>query len=174
MFITARRSAEQLDLELTGSWRATEADAIEAELRAVDFAGATRARLAIGSASLDLSGAWLLHDFLDRARKAGVAAALQGARAVDADAGGSHATGEVAGPRRATSSGSRRSVAVEGHRPALRARLAHLRRPGLEFRSAVSAGGCCSALVQPRQLRPVSPSRAISTTPASPRSRSSR
>ncbi|MGA8709287.1 MAG: ABC transporter permease [Steroidobacteraceae bacterium] len=78
MFITARRSAEQLSLELTGDWRATDTDAIEAELQAIDFAGATRARLAIGSANFDLSGAWLLHDFLERARKAGLQPQFEG------------------------------------------------------------------------------------------------
>ena len=72
MFITARREAEQLNLELQGEWRATQSDAIEAELAAVDFAGARRARLAVGSSQLDLSGAWLLHDFLARAREAGL------------------------------------------------------------------------------------------------------
>jgi phospholipid/cholesterol/gamma-HCH transport system permease protein len=72
MFITARRSADQLNLELQGEWHATQFEAIEAELGAIDFAGATRARLTVGSSQLDLSGAWLLHDFLERARKAGL------------------------------------------------------------------------------------------------------
>jgi phospholipid/cholesterol/gamma-HCH transport system permease protein len=72
MFITARRSADLLNLELQGNWRASDSAAIEAELRAIDFGGASRALLAMGSSSLDLSGAWLLHDFLQRARQAGL------------------------------------------------------------------------------------------------------
>src|SRR5579863_1301691 len=72
MFITARRSADQLNLELQGHWRVTESAAIEAELRAIDFGSARTARLTRGESSLDLSGAWLLHDFLERARQAGL------------------------------------------------------------------------------------------------------
>ena len=72
MFITARRSADQLDLTLQGEWRATLAESIEAELAAIDFTGARSARVDAGSSSLDLSGAWLLHEFLNRAREAGI------------------------------------------------------------------------------------------------------
>ncbi len=79
MFITARRSAEELFLELQGEWHATQAQAIEAELAAVELSGARRARLAAGAARLDLSSAWLLHDFLDRARKAGLEPRFEGA-----------------------------------------------------------------------------------------------
>ena len=79
MFITARRTADELNLELQGEWRATEFGAIEAELKAIDLAGARRARVTPGTARLDLSGAWLLRDFLDRARKAGVEPSFDGA-----------------------------------------------------------------------------------------------
>jgi len=79
MFITAQRSADQLSLTLQGEWRATLVESIEAELAAVDFTGARSARLDAGSSSLDLSGAWLLHDFLDRARKAGLDPRFEGA-----------------------------------------------------------------------------------------------
>jgi phospholipid/cholesterol/gamma-HCH transport system permease protein len=79
MFITAQRSADQLSLTLQGEWRATLVESIEAERAAVDFTGARSARLDAGSSSLDLSGAWLLHDFLDRARKAGLDPRFEGA-----------------------------------------------------------------------------------------------
>jgi phospholipid/cholesterol/gamma-HCH transport system permease protein len=79
MFITARRTADELELELQGEWRATQFEAIEAELKAVDLSGARHARVAPGTARLDLSGAWLLRDFLDRARKAGVESSFEGA-----------------------------------------------------------------------------------------------
>jgi hypothetical protein len=78
MFITARRSADQLTLELTGDWCATDAGTIEAELNAIDLTGARRAQLALGSSNLDISGAWLLHDFLARARTAGVEPRFEG------------------------------------------------------------------------------------------------
>jgi phospholipid/cholesterol/gamma-HCH transport system permease protein len=79
MFITARRSADQLSLELQGDWRATQSQAIEAELRSIDFSGARSAQLDAGSSRLDLSGAWLLHDFLKRARAAGLEPRFVGA-----------------------------------------------------------------------------------------------
>ena len=79
MFITARRTADELDLQLQGDWRATQFQAIEAELQAIDLGGARRARVAPGTAQLDLSGAWLLRDFLERARKAGVESSFDGA-----------------------------------------------------------------------------------------------
>jgi phospholipid/cholesterol/gamma-HCH transport system permease protein len=72
MFITARRRADQLNLELQGEWHATQSGAIEAELGSIDFSGARTAQLDAGSSRLDLSGAWLLHDFLVRVRAAGL------------------------------------------------------------------------------------------------------
>ena len=78
MFITAQRNADQLNLTLQGEWHATRSESIEAELAAIDFAGARTARLDAGSSRLDLSGAWLLHDFLDRARKAGLEPRFEG------------------------------------------------------------------------------------------------
>jgi phospholipid/cholesterol/gamma-HCH transport system permease protein len=78
-FITAQRSADQLNLTLQGEWRATLTESIEAELAAIDFTGARSARLDAGSSRLDLSGAWLLHDFLERARKAGLEPRFEGA-----------------------------------------------------------------------------------------------
>jgi phospholipid/cholesterol/gamma-HCH transport system permease protein len=77
-FIRAQRSADQLNLTLQGEWRATLSESIEAELAAIDLTGARSARLDAGSSSLDLSGAWLLHDFLDRARKAGLDPRFEG------------------------------------------------------------------------------------------------
>ena len=79
MFITAQRSADQLSLTLQGEWRATLVDSLAAERAAVDFTGARSARLVAGSSSLDLSGAWLRPDFLDRARKAGLDPRFEGA-----------------------------------------------------------------------------------------------
>jgi phospholipid/cholesterol/gamma-HCH transport system permease protein len=78
MFITARRSADELNLELQGEWRATQFQAIEAELQRIDLAGARHVRVVAGTAQLDLSGAWLLREFLERARKAGVESSFDG------------------------------------------------------------------------------------------------
>ncbi|MGA2562468.1 MAG: ABC transporter permease [Steroidobacteraceae bacterium] len=78
MFITARRSADELNLELQGEWRATQFQAIEAELQRIDLAGARHVRVVAGTAQLDLSGAWLLREFLERARTAGVESSFDG------------------------------------------------------------------------------------------------
>jgi phospholipid/cholesterol/gamma-HCH transport system permease protein len=79
MFVTAQRSADQLNLQLQGEWRAAQFSAIEAELNSIELAGARHARVAAGSALLDLSGAWLLREFLQRAHNAGVESSFEGA-----------------------------------------------------------------------------------------------
>jgi len=79
MFVTAQRSADQLNLQLQGEWRAAQFDAIEAELNSIELAGARHARVAAGTALLDLSGAWLLREFLQRAHNAGIESSFEGA-----------------------------------------------------------------------------------------------
>jgi phospholipid/cholesterol/gamma-HCH transport system permease protein len=71
-YLTARREAEQLSLELSGEWHARQFGQIAAELGTLDLSGLRRASIIAGQAHLDLTGAWLLCDFLRRARDAGV------------------------------------------------------------------------------------------------------
>ena len=71
-YLTARREAQQLSLELCGDWHAREFGQIEAQLSALDLSGLSGASIVTGEAHLDLTGAWLLRDFLRRARDAGV------------------------------------------------------------------------------------------------------
>jgi phospholipid/cholesterol/gamma-HCH transport system permease protein len=78
MYLTARRDADELSLELSGEWRALRFTDIEAELETVDFAGLRQINIAAAQAQLDLTGAWLLRDFLDRARAAGATVEFQG------------------------------------------------------------------------------------------------
>ncbi|MFI4905976.1 MAG: MlaE family ABC transporter permease [Steroidobacterales bacterium] len=78
MYLTARRDADELSLELSGEWRAPRFGDIEAELETVNFVGLRRVNIATGQAQFDLTGAWLLRDFLDRARAVGVAIQFQG------------------------------------------------------------------------------------------------
>src|SRR5580704_16465231 len=61
MYLTARRDAQQLNLELSGEWRALRFADIEAELEAVDFSDVSRVEI----------GAWQVRDFIDRVRAAG-------------------------------------------------------------------------------------------------------
>jgi phospholipid/cholesterol/gamma-HCH transport system permease protein len=79
MYLTARREADELSLQLSGQWHALRFADIEAELGTLDLTGLRQLNIATGQAQLDLTGAWLLRDFLDRARAAGVAVQLQGA-----------------------------------------------------------------------------------------------
>src|SRR5271165_6036266 len=78
VFIAARRTQDELHLELLGEWRATQFPQIELELRAIDLAGARRASIRPGNAQLDLSGAWQLRSFLQRAHAAGVESRFEG------------------------------------------------------------------------------------------------
>jgi phospholipid/cholesterol/gamma-HCH transport system permease protein len=77
--VEVRRTAEGLELELTGTWRAREVAAIETALAAVDLSSVPRVRVATdGIRELDLSGAWALADFVRRARRAGAEVSFRG------------------------------------------------------------------------------------------------
>jgi len=77
--VEVRRTAEGLELELTGAWRAREVAAIETALAAVDLSSVPRVRVATdGITELDLSGAWALGGFVRRARRAGVEVSFRG------------------------------------------------------------------------------------------------
>jgi phospholipid/cholesterol/gamma-HCH transport system permease protein len=106
MAVEVRRTAEGLQLDLTGEWGVREFGTIEAQLAGVDLSAARQVLLVTqGVTALDLSGAWALREFLRRARTAGVSVAFKGAppdqlRLLDetlkeADAG---AVGEDAAP----------------------------------------------------------------------------
>ena len=74
-----RRTARGLELELTGEWGVREVAALEAALDAVDVASAPVITLATaGISGLDLSGAWVLRAFVQRARRAGAEIAFAG------------------------------------------------------------------------------------------------
>jgi len=74
-----RRTAEGLELELTGEWRVREVAALETALAAIDVASVPRIRIATaGITDLDLSGAWALRGFVRRARRAGAEVSFKG------------------------------------------------------------------------------------------------
>ena len=70
--LSARRDSELLSVQLLGEWRALQFPQIEAELAALDLGGLRRAHIATGEARLDLTCAWLLREFLQRAHAAGI------------------------------------------------------------------------------------------------------
>jgi phospholipid/cholesterol/gamma-HCH transport system permease protein len=161
MFITARRTADELDLVLQGEWRATQATAIEAELQAIDLAGARRARVSPGSAELDLSGAWLLRDFLERAHKAGIVSSFDGVEPPALRLVERTYTGEM--PARVSGHDwlSPEHAVEQIGRRTVRSWLIILH--GLDF-----VGRICMALLRalrsPRRLRPISVARHVYDT----------
>jgi phospholipid/cholesterol/gamma-HCH transport system permease protein len=79
VFVTARRSADTLELDLTGPWRIAHFADFERELSQAQLEGA---REIIVSAerleTLDLSSSWILQQFLDRARQGGAQIRFRG------------------------------------------------------------------------------------------------
>jgi phospholipid/cholesterol/gamma-HCH transport system permease protein len=67
-----RRNGNTLSLKLSGAWRVGELAAIDAALAGLSFGGLRLLELDAGAAQFDLSGTWLLHDLIGRARAAGV------------------------------------------------------------------------------------------------------
>ena len=79
MLVEVRRSEQGLEIDLTGEWRALELAQIDAALAGVDLANARH--VSIGTKSLialDLSGAWRLREFLQRARDSGASVDFRG------------------------------------------------------------------------------------------------
>src|SRR5262245_1271371 len=80
MSVEVRRTATGLQLELAGQWGLSEVEAARAQLAAVDLGAVHEVELSTrGMESLDLSGAWVLREFLQRVRAAGAEVSFQGA-----------------------------------------------------------------------------------------------
>ena len=154
-----RRTAEGLELELTGEWRVREVAALETALAAIDVASVPRIRIATaGITDLDLSGAWALRGFVRRARRAGAEVSFKGEppdqlRLVDETLAAQAAPDADALPARPVHDepGDRALVALgryavrSGHDLVLG--LAFLGRTLLTF---------TASLAHPRRLRPIS------------------
>jgi phospholipid/cholesterol/gamma-HCH transport system permease protein len=78
MYVEARRSGSGLLLQLRADWRLASLTAINAELQALSVAGANAVQFDCQQASFDLSGAWLLRDFMQRLQQAGRTASIEG------------------------------------------------------------------------------------------------
>jgi phospholipid/cholesterol/gamma-HCH transport system permease protein len=80
MAVEVGRTATGLQLELTGEWGARQIPVLEAQLAALDLSSARELRIGTqGVTALELSGAWLLWDFVRRARGTGVSVSFSGA-----------------------------------------------------------------------------------------------
>jgi phospholipid/cholesterol/gamma-HCH transport system permease protein len=79
MAVEVRRTAAGLQLDLTGEWGIREVEADHAQLSAIDLGAVREVKVSTrGVGSLELSGAWALREFLERARTAGVAVSFDG------------------------------------------------------------------------------------------------
>lgn len=78
MYLEARREGDTLALSLASAWQASNAEAIDAELRATPLNDSAHWTVDASRAEFDLAGAWLLVDFLQRAAASGAQVAYQG------------------------------------------------------------------------------------------------
>jgi len=79
MAVEARRIAEGLELDLTGEWDVWQFGQLAAQLAALDLTTTRQVLIdARHLTALDLSGAWALRQFVERARTAGVSVSYRG------------------------------------------------------------------------------------------------
>jgi phospholipid/cholesterol/gamma-HCH transport system permease protein len=74
MFFQTQREGTQIALRLEGAWHSDNLATISSALEQLDTAGARTLACDIGTASFDLSGAWLLNDYLARLEQQGLKA----------------------------------------------------------------------------------------------------
>jgi len=79
MAVEVRRTAAGLQLDLTGQWGIGEVEADRAQLAAIDLGAVHEVKVSTREVgSLELSGAWALREFLQRARATGVMVSFDG------------------------------------------------------------------------------------------------
>ena len=79
-YLAVRRSEQDLEIDLTGEWRALELARIDAALAEVNFANTQRVLIRTKRlAALDLTGAWRLREFVQQARESGADVKFQDA-----------------------------------------------------------------------------------------------
>jgi phospholipid/cholesterol/gamma-HCH transport system permease protein len=168
MAADVQRTADGLQLTLTGDWGCRQFAALEAQLDAIDLSAARQVRInAQPLGTLDLSGAWALRQFIARARSVGAEVSFAGRapeqlRLLDETLEEAQKGVEAPPPR---------PVPPE-HGPLMRALVRVGRqaertrgnwREGLAFlgRTFTTAG---AALLRPRRLRPTSIARHVYET----------
>jgi phospholipid/cholesterol/gamma-HCH transport system permease protein len=78
MFFNAQRGGAAIALRLQGAWHSENLAAISSALEHLDTAAARTLTCEIGAASFDLSGAWLLNDYLARLEQHGLKVGFSG------------------------------------------------------------------------------------------------
>jgi phospholipid/cholesterol/gamma-HCH transport system permease protein len=164
MYCAAQRQGDELVLALQGDWRLAGLGVVRSELAALPLAGVRHITVQAGDARLDVSGAWLLQQFLASAAAGGAAAAFEG-----------HAPATLAlvasAARAPYPSGEDAESATQWLDPAAAVaglgrhtlRAWDLVRGAIEFlgRTAAAAG---NALALPRRWRPISIARHVFDT----------
>lgn len=162
-----RRTTEGLELDLAGEWSAPEVAAVEATLAAVDV---DKARSVLidpsGISRLELSGAWVLRGFVQRARRAGARVSFRGEppdqlRLVEQTLEGESlpSDGILAPPASPGEPGERALVAIGRYA----VRSGHDMLDALAFFGRVCVTFVAS-LPRPQRLRPISIARHIYDT----------
>ena len=162
------RTAQGLTLALTGEWGAREFGALEGELAALTPSRGERLRIdARGVTRLELSGAWALQRFVERARAAGAEVEFEGGTPGPLQVLGEtrHALQDPpppapAAPPAPTGPAPRRMLVAVGRRTFL---AGEHYREGLAFLGRTVLVGM-RALTRPRRLRPVSIARHLHDT----------
>jgi len=81
MHLSQRRNGDNLEIDLSGSWRGSELPEIDAELAAVPLDGTSTLRIRVpGDLQMDLAGAWRLRDWVELAAGKGVTVEFEGGR----------------------------------------------------------------------------------------------
>jgi phospholipid/cholesterol/gamma-HCH transport system permease protein len=163
VYLESSRTAQGVELRLTGSWRVTQLDALERELAGVPLVGTDRVRIdTSGLSALDLSASVKLRDFLERAATVGASVTFAGAppdqlRLIDTALGAPVAVVHpaVPGPHHIEEPVEALGRRVVGSWDDLVSGLAFVGR------IAVTA---CGAVRAPRRLRPISIARHIYET----------
>ena len=78
MFFQSQREGSVIALRLAGAWHSANLAEISSELAHLDAAGAGTLTCDVGTASFDLSGAWLLNDYLARLEQHGLKVGFSG------------------------------------------------------------------------------------------------
>jgi len=161
MAVEVRRTAAGLQIDLTGEWGLRDVEASRAQLAAIDLNAVRAVEVSTGGlTSLELSGAWVLREFLGRVRAGGATVSFQGPppdqlRLLDetlvAPAGGAPAAGLAVKAEPLVEIGE---VAVHGWRNALHAL-------GFMGRTCVTL---LASLTSLRRLRPTSVARHVYET----------
>ncbi len=161
MYLSQRRNGDNLEVDLSGSWRGGDLPAIDAEIAEVPLSGISALRIAIpDSVNMDLAGAWRLRDWMEEAGRAGVAVEFEGAKPGQIDLIDATLTGKVRGTPPTSSESRFEPVSALGRHVTRRWNSLLM---ALDFIGRVTTTGL-RACTSWRRLRPISIARHVYET----------